>query len=320
MRSLIVDNYVINVPVIEILRRLQIALSNGKLKDIKDGSENILVTCPDHDGGQESHPACNIYIGNDSDIPYGYYNCFVCSSHGNFLKFVAHCFDSSEEYAKKWLTTTFKSEIFEKKTYFGEPLYFGPKKRTISYLNESILDQYQTWTPYLGQRKLSRETCERFKVKYDPYYRQVLFPTYDLRGKLVMIPKRSIDTKTFYLDKEIEKPVYCLNYIVENNFKTAVITEGPFDCLTGWEYGIPTCATFGQISDVQIEQLRRSGIRILYSAFDNDYAGQMFTRTLRAKLGDDIIIVPLTFPNGKKDLNDLSKEEFLKMLADASKY
>ena len=318
MRPLVVDNYIVKAPVLTILRRLQVVLTNGKLKDVKEGSENIVVTCPDHDGGRESHPACNIYIGDNPDIPYGYYNCFVCPSRGNFLKFVAHCFDSSEEYAKKWLTTTFESEIFEQKTYFGEPLSFGPKKKKTKTLDKSVLDQYQTWTPYLGQRKLSRGVCEAFNVRYDPYYRQVLFPTYDLHGNLVMIPKRSIDTKSFYLDREVEKPVYCLDYIAKHKYRTAIITEGPFDCLTGWEYGYPTCATFGQISDYQIDQLNKSGVRVLYAAFDNDYAGQIFTRTLKAKLRDHILVVEVKLPTGKKDLNDLTREEFSRVIEAAS--
>jgi DNA primase len=133
-----------------------------------------------------------------------------------------------------------------------------------------------------------------------------------------MMPKRSIDTKTFYLDKDIEKPVYCLDYIVKNNFKTAIITEGPFDCLTGWEYGYPTCATFGKISDYQIEQLNKSCLNVIYTCFDNDAAGKSFTEILKNKLDKRILIVEVQLPAGKKDLNELSKEELDKIIKKAS--
>jgi hypothetical protein len=133
-----------------------------------------------------------------------------------------------------------------------------------------------------------------------------------------MLPKRSIDTKSFYLDKEIEKPIYCLNYIKQQGYKSAVITEGPFDTLTGWEYGYPTCGTFGRISESQLEQLNMSGLSILYTAFDNDEAGKIFTRLLKTRLAKHIIVKEVKLPQGKKDLNELTKEEFDKCIQEAT--
>ena len=317
MRQLIIDNYVINKPIEDILNLLRISLTNGKLKDIENKGDNILVTCPVHDGGHEHTPACNIYIGNDTKLPYGYFNCFVCGAKGSFLKFVAECFDSSESYAKSWLLKNFGGELTEKSVFIGEPIVLNKNKGIKKHLDESILDQYQTWCPYLAKRKLSREICELFKVRYDPKYRQVIFPAYDVKGNLVMLTKRSIDTKTFYLDKDVEKPVYCLDYIMKNNIKTVLITEGPFDCLTGWEYGFPTIATFGKISDSQIEQINKSCINIIYAAFDNDAAGKSFTETLKKKLTKRIIIIETRFPANKKDINDLTKEELQEIVKNA---
>lgn len=319
MRQLKIDNYVLNVPVIDVLYRLRLALTNGKLREIKDGTENIVVTCPDHGGGQESHPACNIYIGEDSNIDYGYFNCFVCGSRGSFLRFVAHCFESSEEYAKNWLLKNFEGQVIENRIFLGEEIKIGKKtKKALPKLDEAILDQYQTWTPYLSQRKLSREVCEFFNIRYDPKYRQIIFPAYDIKGNLVMMPKRSIDTKTFYLDKQLEKPVYCLNTVVKYGYKSVMITEGPFDVLTGWEYGFPTIGTWGQLSIEQVEQINKSGINVLYIAFDNDAAGERFTRMLKTKLDNRIITVDVKLPKGKKDINDLTKEEFETCIKNAS--
>ena len=132
-----------------------------------------------------------------------------------------------------------------------------------------------------------------------------------------MMPKRSIDTKTFYLDKDVEKPVYCLDYIMKNNIKTAVITEGPFDCLTSYEYGMPAVATLGKISDYQIAQLNKSCLTVLYAMFDNDDAGRSFLATLKKKLTKRIIIIETKFPANKKDINDLSKAEFEEILRNA---
>lgn len=317
MRQLIIDNYVINKPIEEILTLLKLSLTNGKLKDIENKGDDILVTCPHHDGGHEKTPACNIYIGNDTKLPYGYFNCFVCGEKGSFLKFVAECFNAPESYAKAWLLENFGGELIAKNLFMGEPIVLNRNKGIKKHLDESILDQYQTWNPYLAKRKLSREICELFKVRYDPKYRQVIFPAYDMRGNLVMLAKRSIDVKSFYLDKDVEKPVYCLDYVMKNNIKTVLITEGPFDCLTGWEYGFPTIATFGKISDYQIEQINKSCINIIYAAFDNDAAGRSFLETLKRKLTKRIIIIETKFPAWRKDLNDLTKEELQEIIKNA---
>ena len=317
MRQLIIDNYVINKPLEEILTLLKLSLTNGKLKDIENKGDDILVTCPHHDGGHEKTPACNIYIGNDTKLPYGYFNCFVCGEKGSFLKFVAECFDAPESYAKAWLLKNFGGELIARNLFMGEPIVLNRNKGIKKHLDESILDQYQTWNPYLAKRKLSREICELFKVRYDPKYRQVIFPAYDMNGNLVMLAKRSIDVKSFYLDKDVEKPVYCLDYVMKNNIKTVLITEGPFDCLTGWEYGFPTIATFGKISDYQIEQINKSCINIIYAAFDNDAAGRSFLETLKRKLTKRIIIIETKFPAWRKDLNDLTKEELQEIIKNA---
>lgn len=317
MRQLIIDNYVINKPIEEILTLLKLSLTNGKLKDIENKGDDILVTCPHHDGGHEKTAACNIYIGNDTKLPYGYFNCFVCGEKGSFLKFVAECFDATESYAKAWLLENFGGELIAKNLFMGEPIVLNRNKGIKKHLDESILDQYQTWNPYLAKRKLSREICELFKVRYDPKYRQVIFPAYDMNGNLVMLAKRSIDVKSFYLDKDVEKPVYCLDYVMKNNIKTVLITEGPFDCLTGWEYGFPTIATFGKISDYQIEQINKSCINIIYAAFDNDAAGRSFLETLKRKLTKRIIIIETKFPTWRKDLNDLTKEELQEIIKNA---
>lgn len=315
MRRLRVNDYVIKAQIEDIITLLQLTLSNGKLRDVKHGTENIVITCPIHGGGRESHPACNIYIGEDSKLPYGYFNCFVCGSNGSFLKFVASCFESSEDYALTWLLKNFDSEKLPKIFDLGEPISLEPKKATTVVLDETILDRYLTWHSYLGDRKLSRATCEKFKVRYDPEFRQIIFPTYNLENQLVMLSKRSIDTKTFYLDFDVEKPVYCLNYIKKAGYKTAVITEGPFDTLTGWEYGFPTCGTFGRLSPRQISDINRSGITTLYTAFDNDEAGKIFTRVLKARLSNRIIVKELVLPAHRKDVNECTKEEFYACLA-----
>lgn len=318
MRELVVDNYIINEPILNILYRLQVTLTNGKLKDILPKSDNILVTCPHHASGMESKPAANIYIGDNEEIPYGYFRCFVCEEKGTFLKFVAECFDSSIEFAKNWLVKTFSGHVVDNQVFIGEDIKLTRKVRTKG-LDKSVLESYADNYTYLQKRGISKAVCEKFNIKYDAKYKQVIFPCYDTAGNLIMMPKRSTESKMFYLDKDIEKPVYCLDAIQRENIKTAMIVEGLVDCLYGWTLGYPTIATLGQPSDEQIEKINKSCITTLYLCMDNDKAGREFTRTLKWKLSKRIIKIDIRLPANRKDINECTKEEFNRALQEALK-
>ena len=324
MSRLILNDYEIHADIPEILERLRLTMTNGKLKDIEYKSDEIIITCPndEHKSGCEMHPDCHIALEKEG-IPYGYFNCFGCSAKGTFLRFVALCFSSSEDRALDWLLKTFGGERISRSQLFNERISISNNFRSLGnsarkdLVDPKILQEYQDWCPYLSKRKLSREVCEKFNVKYDSKYRQVIFPCYDVSGNLIMIPKRSIDTKTFYLDKDVEKPVYCLNEIVKNNIKTAIVTEGPFDTLTAWTYGYPAIGMLGTPSDSQIEQLNRSCITTLYLMFDNDEAGRKFNQLFHKRISSRIFLVDVNIPSPYKDINDLDKETFLKIISNS---
>lgn len=321
MGQLWIDNYVINTPLIDILEHLKVVLSNGKLKDIEPSTDgtDIKITCPndDHAGGREHSPDCHINLKQTNKLPYGWFHCFACDSKGPFIKFVALAFSRSEEYAKQWLIENYGERAYDRIS-IGETINFGNTRKPRSkYLDKNLLEQYQSWHPYLATRKLSREICEMFQVKYDPIYRQVIFPCFDINGGLLMLPKRSIDTKIFYLDKEQEKPVYCLDFIVKNNIKTAIVTEGPIDALTAYQYGFPAIATLGNLSDEQIDKINGSCLENIYMMFDNDEAGKKFATRFRKRATKRIFLTPVKLPDGKKDINDLSYQEFWNCLKNA---
>ena len=313
MRILRVDNYIIDTPLYEIVNQLRQVLTNGKLREIKawsEGDDNIVVTCPNrhHKGGHERSASMNIYVGDSSKIPYGFCKCWACDFQCTFIYFVAECFECSEEFAKKWLIDRF-GILSTSKILTDDDIVIKPKQ-SATKLPKNYLDNLQNWHPYLAERKLSREVCELFQVKYDPVYSQIVFPCFDVSGNLIMAPKRSIGYKNFYLDDDQEKPVYCLDYIIKNNITTAMICEGPFDVLTCYTYGYPAIGTFGNPSPYQINAINKSPIKVLYLAMDIDAAGRRMANTIKAGLSSRIIIKEVQWPAGKKDPNDLTFEEF----------
>lgn len=315
MRVLRVDNYIIETPLFEIVNHLRMALTNGKLREIKawsNGDDNIVVTCPNrhHKGGRENSAAMNIYVGEDTRIPYGFCKCWACDFQCSFVYFVAECFECSEEFAKNWLIDKFGT-LSTAAVSLGDDIVIK-QKRGATKLPKTFLAGLQNWHPYLAERKLSREVCELFQVKYDPTTSQIVFPCFDTAGNILMAPRRSIVYKNFYLDSDQDKPVYCLDYIIKNNITTAMICEGPFDVLTCYTYGYPAIGTFGNPSPSQIEAINKSPIRVLYLAMDNDSAGRRMANTIRAGLSPRIIIKEVNWI--KKDPNEHSFEEFQKVM------
>lgn len=285
----------------------------------KKTNDSFMVCCPFHANGKEAHPSCGVVCTDTlKDIPFGTFNCLACSEKGPLWKFVAKVLNCSYEEAQQWLIDNFTDTVLEEDFLdLPEITLSKPKKQ---YLNEKILDTFQSYHPYMTQRKLSKRIIEVFKIKYDPNTQSLVFPVWDENDKLYMLTRRNVNKKIFMIDKNKEKPVYLLNYIRKNNIQKCLITEGQIDCLTACSYGMPAVATMGNISDHQISLLNKSGIRVLYAMFDNDSAGRSFYYKLKNNLSKDILLinVPIIYKN-KKDINDLTEDEFWRCIEDAKK-
>lgn len=315
-RVLKIDNYIIKEPLINIIKHLKATNNSRKLAQIIEKEDEIILTCVNinHNQGMEKNPDAHINLDPSKAI-YGWHHCFACNLSCSFVGFVQHYFESSYDYAKNWLIENYGELASE--TIIIDDFITLKRQSKLKILDESILEKYQHWTPYLAKRKLDRDICEKFKVRYDPKYRQVIFPIYDFNGKLKMLAKRSIDTKFFHMDADQEKEVYGLNIIQKNSIKTAVICEGPFDCLTSYMYGFPAIATLGTPSLYQITQINKSCLNCLYLCMDNDEAGRKFTEFLKQNLDGRILLIEVFLPKSKKDINDLSKEEYINCINSA---
>lgn len=177
-----------------------------------------------------------------------------------------------------------------------------------TFLPESILQKYDYYHPYMWKRKLSKEIVDRFRVGYDNERCAITFPVYDEHNKLAMITARSVENKKFYIDKGIEKPVYLLNEIINNNIDTCYVCESQINALWMWTIGKPAIALIGTGTHHQYEVIRKSGIRRFILAFDGDEAGDKGIKRFILNMPEYCIIDVLKVPRGK-DVNDLSEEE-----------
>jgi len=303
----------IYTPLLDIIHDIKRQLHNGKLREInKPKDNNIRLTCPHHKNGLEKDADCTVYIGptlKDSRgeliVAYGTVNCFACGFKGDFIKFVSECFDKSYEWAEEWLlenyATVESGEIIEL-----EPIILNKEKK--KYLNESILNNFEDFHPYMLQRKLTKEVIKEFEIKYDPKTECLVFPVRDEKGKLWMLTRRSVKDKTFIIDKEKQKPVYLLYYLLKHNIQECYICESQINALTLWTHQLPAVALFGTGSDYQYEILNKSNIRVYNLCFDGDAAGDKGIREFLSNIRKDVMVNIIKIPRGK-DINDLSYDQ-----------
>lgn len=319
MQALQVRNKLIFTPLWDIIMDIKQQLHNGKLKVVKRQGDNIRLTCPHHKNGLEDSPDCDVYIGptlknskGDLIVEYGTVKCFACDFKGNFVKFVSECFDKSYDWAEEWLLTNYgtleSGEVIDL-----EPIILTKPKK--EYLNESILNNFEDFHPYMLQRKLTKEVIKEFELKYDPKTECLVFPVRDEKGKLWMLTRRSVNSKKFIIDKEKQKPVYLLYYLIKNNIKEAFVCESQLNALTLWTHHLPGIALFGTGAEHQYEILNKSGIRVYNLLFDGDEAGDKGIREFIKNIRKDVIVNVIRVPRGK-DVNDLSYEELEKLIID----
>lgn len=299
-----IDNYTIDASIESILYKVKSELTNGKLKSIQRKGSQVRITCPCHDNGQESTPSC--FVNDD-----GIWNCFACHESGKFSKLIGACFDEDESFGRKWLINNYLGDVLVDYERAALPEDLFQQKET-KVLDESILDNYDDWHPYLAKRHLSPQICKLFKVRYDKEKEMIVFPVWDENNKLVMLTRRSVKTKQFLIDKDVEKPVYLLNYIINSGITEVTICESQINALTCMTYGYPAVALFGTGTKYQYNILNKSGIRHYYLAFDGDEAGKKGIERFLKNIRDDVLVDVILIPKDK-DVNDLSQDEFDKL-------
>lgn len=306
------SNKVITTPVEQIVKQLKGELKNGLLKDIQPRSgQNIKVTCPRHKDGFERRPSCYIFVDeNDKETELGQVHCFTCGYTATLAEFIADCLEETENrqaFGEEWLLERCNAAFLSEVQYLP-PITLDKPKKIVKEIDESVLKEYEYYHNYMWQRKLTKEIVDLFEVGYDTENKMITFPVRDEKGKLIFITKRSVNSKFFQIPKLVDKPVYLLYYILQNNIKSVAIAESQINTLYLWSLGIPAVGLFGTGSYEQYEVLKKSGIRSFSLYFDGDDGGRKGAYRFKHNMSKDIMITDYILPKGK-DVNDLSYEE-----------
>ena len=320
MSELIIDNHVIKQDIKEILSTLKSELSNGKLSNIQYKGDEVSITCPFHKEGKENKPSCFIYVGDDDKIPWGTFHCFTCGEKGSLVKFIASAFDRNEYYVKEWLKKNFTEKVLEyKRLDIADEIDLRKlgyeRMREISrMIDEDILNNLQSWHPYMEQRHISKEIANKFEIKYSPEKECLVFPIRDKNGDIISATTRSVKDKKFNIPKNTEKAIYLLNECLKENCNQVVVCEGQIDALVSWSYGVPAIALFGAgTTEGQMKELNKTNIIHYILMYDNDSAGRKGASRFKKMIKKNVFVTDIIMPINK-DVADCTKEEFLDIL------
>lgn len=304
----------------------------------KDGPEHIQICCPYHNNGMEHRPSAGI---RKSD---GVFHCFACGEVHSLQEVISYCFGHTDDivgtFGWKWLLKNFATvQVEERKDV---ELDFRRDNWNIdcsldnkNYVTEEELKKYRYIHPYMYKRKLTDDIIELFDIGYDKDTQCITFPIKDIKGNVLFIARRSVNSKFFHYPCGVLKPLYGLyEYYKDIHDKTYIgkwdgqeITSGKYmlqslpiivcesmiDALTCWVYGKYAVALNGLGTQEQFKQLSQLPCRKLILATDNDEAGQMARTRIRYNVRNKLI-TEYVIPDGKKDMNDLSENEFRNIL------
>lgn len=328
---MLINNIPFIVELSTILNELKLQLDiNGYnlLNTIRDSGDNIQITCPYHSNGTERRPSAGI---RKTD---GMFHCFACGETHTLQEMISHCFGYYDDLvgAKgwEWLLKNFLTvSIEERKGIDLDVERFNNRTNSCIvggsfYIQPEELDKYRYYHPYMYKRKLTNEIIELFDIGYDDNfelkdknenvvatYRCITFPIKDIKGNCLFIARRSVDTKFFHYPSNSEKPIYGLYELstLDEYPQEIYICESMLDALTIWVYGKYAVALNGVGSYKQFKVLSKMPCRKFILATDNDSAGQKARSVLRRNIKNKII-TELQLPQGKKDINELTKDEF----------
>jgi DNA primase len=294
-----------------------------------DTPNNYMVCCPFHKNGQERKPSMGILKSD------GTCHCFACGYVASLPEMISNClgYDDMGNMGSKWLIRNFQSISVEEREDIDIDFSRGVKPiHNTNYVTEEELDKYRWTHPYWKKRGITDERIiELFDLGYDKETDCITMPVRDKSGHTLFVARRSVKTKFFNYPEGVEKPLYGLfeiysdackigtrweygkaveDYYSEVLFpKEVIVCESMIDALTCWQYGKYAVALNGLGTSEQFKQLQRLNCRKLIIATDNDQAGQAARYRIKQNIKNKIL-TQYVLPQGKKDINDLTEEEF----------
>lgn len=287
----------------------QIQEDTGLLRDINELETDIMCTCPIHKGGMEQTPSLG--INKESGVVH----CFTCGYKGDIVTLVSDCYNISYSQAYRKLVGHF--------VYSGGRTLDLDITRELTPTNyirrEDVIPYIKINEPswgYLISRGIDADKLHLvFPIGYNSNTDSIMIFVRDLKGNYVGCKTRSIQGKRFTNSTGAKKSTYLYGAyeLLQSSWQPSDpvwICESEIDALTVWSRGGYAVAIGGShISKAQLNILKTLGVRRLVDGLDRDEAGREGWKNLCTYI-KGISTYNTKFPVNKKDINDLTEEEF----------
>lgn len=321
---MIINDVQFNVELEDILIELTLQLRANNIQLIrkyKEGPTHIQICCPYHNNGQERRPSAGMRKED------GIFHCFTCGEVHSLPEVISYCFGYTDDIIGKfgwqWLLKNFATvEIEERKDVEIDCSRNSSNLRNMGgvlhekFVTEEELDSYRYIHPYMYKRGLTDDIIDLFDIGYDSVSDCITFPVRDINGNTLFVARRSVKTKFFHYPEGVEKPLYGLyEYykMIPESSDTVVVCESMLDALSFWIVGKYAVALNGLGNELQFKQLRELPGRKIILATDMDERGLAARKRIKQNIQNRKIVTEYFFPKGRKDANDCTKEELMKL-------
>lgn len=281
-------------------------------KNIRDGKEDILCTCPIHKEGQERHPSCGFSKIPKKDAPAGMFHCFNCGFTGDIYYVLKTLLGNKYDEKEAKSRLNLEDIEFNSRLEYRPPLFIIPE--IPKYINKSELKQYRYYPDYLKERNITESTANKYDIGYDTKTFEITFPIRDKYGHILDIGRRSVVGKRYEYSKGFVKPLYGVFELSDIMTEFYVwIVEGPFNLWSLYQYKKKGVALLGTGTQRQLEQLLTLKCKGFVLALDGDDAGRKGIQKIATFLKHNNRFVYVAYvPNGM-DINDMTEEQFNQM-------
>lgn len=303
MEKLKVNGYMLEVDYAEELEQYM-----DRFERVRIRGEKVQACSPFR---PEKNPSFAVNLENGSWVDSG-----ANEEHerkGSFISLLAHFRGESYEDTAEYLLDKY-SHILDDADALKLNMNLLLEEPEVHVLGaEKYADVIGKPSDYLRNRGITDEIQKYFETGIGRKGDSIALPWHDKNGRIINVKYRSIQGKEFWFTKggqPIKNHVYGLFAGNQKGIKEVWAVESEIDALYLWSLGIPAIAFGGaSINDVQKKLIINSTIETLVVATDNDVVGQRFGRVLFEELGGYITIKHIKIPEGKKDVNEMTREE-----------
>jgi len=282
------------------------------------GTETEIV-CPFH---EDINPSMSIYYDNGS------FYCFGCGVHGNAADFVRllnpklNDLQAMRKYFRILKSKKVKDIVpkrYKKHNKTNEELYdiswdYYYGLSSVDWVND-ISSEVVRARDYMAQRGFDPETLNKVKAKvtYNNNY-PIIFPMLDngeFKGWVCRTDNPEIAKKRKYLyNTGFSRATTLVGDYSNCNY--VFIVEGYMDRLKFIQYGVDNVAAIlgWKMSHEQEQKLKKSNIKCVISALDNDKCGKKGTEYLKTIFPN---VVRFKYLKGIKDPGEMDQRLFDKM-------